>query len=629
MKTKYIGLIFIIFLSFLAGCHTLKGEFVSDDFVLIDAAENVGVIRMFTSNWLGERGEGGFYRPIVLASWKFDRLLYGVNPRGYHFTNIVLHVAITIMAYLLIWYFSAHLWTALPAAALFAVHPVHVEAIAWISGRTDTVAAFFYLLSILCFLKASEKESLHHKKLTYIALASGICAMLSKEIAYTLPFVITALDILNRKERRVESLKLGYTPYYIALAAVILLRYLTLGSVVGGYGSDTHLRVSVMFRYMTTYLQFFIEPFGMPGRPYSLIRWIILAGFILLSMMVFLSKTSRPGIIWFWLTIPPVLTTCRAQYVYLPSIGLFWVLAVIFFGEDTSEQTGIVHLIRAAIWSLLVMICLLHTFELNRLWSHTGWVGKGVKNVFRSVYPEVDPSQRFVLINPPVNQRLNIGVFQNGLQQAVRMWYDDTSLEAVRFATPEQYADRQPDRDIVFQFVNDNIVDMSAYYRGREPIRYLWPESPHETVLANNQTIDLSGLEQPVTGVEILSQLSHSDELTDNTPVAEIIVTFRDGRTETHYFEVGTHTSEWAYDRKDVRERVRHDRAPIAYSYIGSDFPAAPFSGHTYRGLIAFDQTGTPANISVRSMTHTLPIPQSGNPVILTVRMISAVNQAD
>ncbi len=628
MEAKYIGLILIIFLSFLAGCHTLNGEFVSDDFVLLEAAENVGILQMFTSNWLGERGEGGFYRPMVLASWKLDRLLYGANPRGYHFTNILLHVTITVMAYLLIWMFTKKLRVALPAAALFAIHPIHVEAIAWISGRTDTVTAFFYLLSMLCFLKSSEKKDSRQNNLKHVALVSGICAMLSKEIALTLPIVITTMDILYRRMQRAESFRKGYTPYFIALATILLVRYFALGSFVGGYGSDTHLRFGVIFRYMIFYIQFFLEPFGMPGNPASLYRWVLLAGFLMLSVMAFFSDKTVAGATWFWLVAIPVLTICRPQYMYLPSLGLFWVTAVIVFDDESFDRPEIKQFMWSIIWIVFMLIFIMHTFELNKQWSQLGWTGKSIEKVFRAVYPDVDPDQRFVVINPPASQRLNVGVFQNGLQQAVRLWYDDSSLEAVRLAVPEQYTDRHPDRDIVFQFDNDKIVDLTDYYKGVADARFLWPESPVEIVLEDDQTLDLAGLDISITGIEILSQLSHSTDVTNETPIARINVRFQDGRNETHYLQVGVHTSEWAYDRNDVRERVIHDRAPIAFSYFGSVFPATPFPGHTYSGLIPFNQPGVPASVSIQSLTQT--IQQIEDPVKLSIRMINAVNnQAD
>ena len=630
MEIKYLGFIIVGIIALFAGCNTLDGELVSDDFVLMEAAERVGIVEMFTANWLGERGSGGFYRPMVLASWKLDHCFYDRDPRGYHFTNLMLHLAVTLMMYLLVWRFHKSIWIALPAAGLFAVHPIHVEAVAWISGRTDTVAAAFYLLSVLCFLTASRQESPRGTVAGVVALVSGICAMLSKEIAYTLPLTLFALNRLLPPENGSRNLRRTTIPYFFSLGTILVVRYLTLGSVLGGYGAGKHLRFDgVIFNYLIFYLQWFMKPFSLPGSTSDPVWMILLWGCFVLSLMALLSPVYRPGIIWFWITMLPVLNICRAQYVYIPSIGLFWLLAAVVFGNKYMEDRNTGDIIRTVTWVCLLLVFLLNTWEKNRQWSTTGWVGKGVEKVMRSLMPVMPSGSRVVVINPPVNSTLNIGVFQNGIREAVRLWYDDSSLDAVRVAQPEQYSAMKTDWDAVWEFREGLIYHIPSKSPAPVMDEFPWPDFDSPLILPDHPTTDLATVDQELSGIIITSQLANAASLPDGTPVAEVRVDFDDGRQELLALRAGEHTSEWAFDRPDVRERVRHRRAPVAYSYIAGAYPEYPTPGHIYKGTLMFDIPGIPTRIIIHSLIEPLSSDEAhaGDPmgIKLEIRSVSGL----
>jgi hypothetical protein len=125
-------------------------------------------------------------------------------------------------------------------------------------------------------------------------------------------------------------------------------------------------------------------------------------------------------------------------------------------------------------------------------------------------------------------------------------------------------------------------------------------------VFPDSGPIGLPGLNEKISGVIVLSQLANADALETGVPVAEIIVEFDDGRRETHQLLAGRHTAEWAYDRQDVRNRVRHTRAPVAFSYLTGTWPEPPVPGHTYRGMLMFDTPGRPVGMLIRPVEDTL-----------------------
>ena len=628
MDWKVLGFVIVGALALLAGCHTLDGELVSDDFVLMEAAENVGIVRMFTANWLGERDNGGFYRPMVLASWKLDHLIHGRNPWGYHLTNLLLHLAVSLMVFLLLSRFCESAWIPTAGAALFAVHPVHVEAVAWISGRTDLVAALFYLLSMLLFLKASRDES-RSTMVPIAAFVFGVCSMLSKEIAYTLPFTLLAMKQMPVSDNGFSRVSRRTTfPYFLALAAILGIRLLVLGQILGGYGAAKHTRFDgVILNYLTFYLKWLLEPFSLPAQAGDPVWLVLILSGLLLSLAALTSRVYRPGIIWFWITMLPVLNICRAQYLYLPSIGLFWFVAAVVFGDRKIEERGIIDILKTLAWAGLLTVLLMHTWDRNREWSRTGRVGRGVSAVIRSLFPDAPMQARFVFINPPVNSSLNVGVFQNGIGQAVRLWYDNGSLEGVRYASLDQYTEPQSSKDIVWLFEEGRMYHLDEAGRMLRKTSIPWPQFDAAAVFPAVPEIRLPGTDAAVSAVAVYSQLANAGFLADDTPVAELRITFADGRVEQHQLKTGRDTAEWAYDRPDVKSRIRHRRPPVAYSYLAGEYPEPAAPGHTYRSVFYLQTPGIPSGLEIRPLPALKPAaaPPDSAQIQLEIRSILGV----
>ncbi|MBI4560464.1 MAG: tetratricopeptide repeat protein [Candidatus Rokubacteria bacterium] len=153
---------------------------------------------MLTTNLLGH------WIPLTWLSFGLDYLLWGMNPVGYHLTNLLLHAANGA-----VFYFVALrlLRLAMPgpgelalrlgagaAAAFFALHPLRAESVAWVTERRDVLAGFFFLLTLLTYLKASEPQGARRQRLLAASLGSYALALLAKSIVMTLPFVLIVLD---------------------------------------------------------------------------------------------------------------------------------------------------------------------------------------------------------------------------------------------------------------------------------------------------------------------------------------------------------------------------------------------------------------------------------------------------
>ncbi len=145
------------------------------------------------------------WNPLVWLSFMFDYKLFGLNAGGYHVTNLILHI---LSALLLFWLFhrmTGAIWKSAFVAAFFALHPLHVESVAWVSERKDTLSAFFWMLTLCLYVRYTEKPVIQRYLHVLFFFA---CALMSKPMVVTIPVVMILLDYwpLKRFEPQTEGL---------------------------------------------------------------------------------------------------------------------------------------------------------------------------------------------------------------------------------------------------------------------------------------------------------------------------------------------------------------------------------------------------------------------------------------
>ena len=235
----------------------LQAGFLLDDYLHLDYLSRAAhgdwhdFLHNFYGNWANSPVMQSF-RPLVSLDLFLDYLAFGKNPWGYHLVNLLLLWACTIPLGLISLELSglrgnrlsgvAALW----AVLLFSVYPLHLEAAAWIIGRVDLLCAFFYLTSVFCYLRF---RLVREKYLFYLALVSFAAAFFSKEMAVTLPAVITAAEFLlfplfkentnpEYAARRKTWRMVTVLSFWAVFGILFTLRTCALsGTVIGGYGS--------------------------------------------------------------------------------------------------------------------------------------------------------------------------------------------------------------------------------------------------------------------------------------------------------------------------------------------------------------------------------------------------------
>jgi protein O-mannosyl-transferase len=146
-------------------------------------------------DWALTTTHGSQWAPVTWISYLVDYQLYGLKPGGYHVTNVLLHSATTVLLFLVLWQMTGRLWPSAFVAAVFAVHPLHVEAVAWVSERKGVLGGLFFVLTLGAYSYFVRAKLLFRRWLAYAAMLLFFAlGLMSKPVLVTLPFILLLLD---------------------------------------------------------------------------------------------------------------------------------------------------------------------------------------------------------------------------------------------------------------------------------------------------------------------------------------------------------------------------------------------------------------------------------------------------
>lgn len=201
----------------LAYLPALSGEFVSDDHDYVEQNPFLrrgltasAVAEAFRSDWAGN------WHPLTWLSHGLDVELFGFEPAGHHAVNVLLHLANTLLLFVLVRRLTGAPWRSFAVAALFALHPLNVESVAWISERKNLLSMLLGILCLLAFEGYARRGGALRYGLSLVAFAAGLAA---KPMLVTLPAVLLLLDRWPLRRRGVARLVLEKLPFFALAAA--------------------------------------------------------------------------------------------------------------------------------------------------------------------------------------------------------------------------------------------------------------------------------------------------------------------------------------------------------------------------------------------------------------------------
>lgn len=336
--------------------QTLGHEFVNfdDGAYVYRNAEVIHGVSPHALRWAVTHPVAGNWHPLTMFSHMLDCQLYGLAPAGHHFTNTVLHSLAVVLLFFALLEITGALWRSAFVAGIFAIHPLHVESVAWIAERKDVLSGVFFMLTVIAYVKYSRRPSVLRYTLVAVLFAAGLMA---KPMLVTLPLVLLLLDYwpLGRMqgagsaERGVKrqghistsfrGLVIEKIPLFILSAGSAIATIITQSKEISGANAAPigsrigNAFVSLLIYFRQTFwprdLAVFYPQHPLPS--WEVIVAIALVGAI--SIGVFILRIERPyllvGWLWFVGMLVPVIGFVQVgsqahadRYTYLPQIGL-------------------------------------------------------------------------------------------------------------------------------------------------------------------------------------------------------------------------------------------------------------------------------------------------------------------
>lgn len=294
--------------------------------------------------WAFTSLEAANWHPLTWLSHMLDCELFGLRPAGHHLMNLVLHSANVVLLFLVLAFLTGALWRSAAVAALFALHPLNVESVAWVAERKNLLSTFFWILTIAAHGWYVRRPGASR----YLAVAAGTAlALLSKPMAVTIPFVLLLLDFwpLGRMSRgAIGRLVLEKLPLLVLAgltSAITLQAHLQGGSVVAMEAIPPGARLSNAIVSYAAYLGKLVWPARLgvfyPHRESSLppaVVWATAAALVAATAGALRAARRAPyvtvGWSWYLVTLLPVIGIVQVgtqamadRYMYVPAIGLF------------------------------------------------------------------------------------------------------------------------------------------------------------------------------------------------------------------------------------------------------------------------------------------------------------------
>ena len=353
------------------------------------------------------------WHPLTTLSHMLDCQLYGLNAGGHHATNIILHTIAVLLLFQVLQQMTGAVWKSAIVAALFAVHPLHVESVAWISERKDVLSAVFFLLMLGAYGRYARAPSMARYLAVVVLFAAGL---MSKPMLVSAPIVLLLLDYwplrrfeqsplttgkkkiaqCNSQRQIISRLLLEKIPLLILSVAACIITFILQKRAAGAIPPLPLLwRVQNAFASYTIYAWQTLWPTDLavfyPHPNDTLAIWEVISAIVLLlaaTAAVIVFRRQRPYLFtgWFWylVMLVPVIGIIQVgeqghadRYTYLPHIGLFllavWLAADAIKVRRSRSQFAVAATLTIAIVAALAWRAFIQTSywrNSETLWTH-------------------------------------------------------------------------------------------------------------------------------------------------------------------------------------------------------------------------------------------------------------------
>jgi tetratricopeptide (TPR) repeat protein len=403
---KYIVCLFLVVTTLIVYWQVPKYEFLNydDDLYItqnyhVKAGLNMsGLIWSFTSGTM----VSNYWHPLTWLSHMLDYSLYGMNAGGHHMTNLLFHIANTLLLFFVLKRMTSDKWKSAFVSALFALHPLHVESVAWVAERKDVLSTFFWFLTMMAYCRFVEKPILTRY---FTLLLFFVLGLMSKPMLVTLPFVLLLMDfwpfgrlqlgqVINTANPQIQKASIFYliwekAPLFLLTAGASVAAYITQkkgGALPRMDFTLFKIQIANALVSYVSYIKKMIWPSQLAvfyPHPGTLpISKSVGAGILLITLTVFVVYFWRRfpylTVGWFWYvgTLVPVIGLVKVgsfamadRYTYVPLIGLFIVIA--WFVPDLVAVRSHRKVLLATFAMLYLSVLMAFTWKQVRHWENS------------------------------------------------------------------------------------------------------------------------------------------------------------------------------------------------------------------------------------------------------------------
>jgi predicted negative regulator of RcsB-dependent stress response len=397
-STPGIGIMLAVVVT-LVFCQTIRHEFVYYDdgqYFFSNPQVETG-LTWNNATWAFQTTYANNWHPLTWLSLMLDVELFGTGPAGPHLMNVLLHAVNTGLLFLLLKRLTGTHWRSALAAALFGLHPLHVESVAWASERKDVLSGLFFMLTLLMYARYVEQfkaQSPRSKVFYSLALSFFALGLMSKPMLVTLPLVLLLLDYWPLERFTIHDLRFTIrrlawekVPFFVLSAASCVVTFVAQKDAVQPFDRiPMGIRAVNAMVSCVRYLRKMFWPMNLaipyPYPSHWSFKLFWLSAAVFLAAIVFAVRLGRryPFLImgWFWylgMLVPVIgLVQVGAQsmadrYTYLPLIGVF-IMLVWGIGEVFNHW----RLPTGMIWGLALLVlaaCTACTLDQLRFWQNT------------------------------------------------------------------------------------------------------------------------------------------------------------------------------------------------------------------------------------------------------------------
>ena len=355
-------------------------------------------------HWAFTHSHAGNWHPLTSLSHMLDCQIYGLSAGGHHFTNVLLHTASVILLFLVLRNMTGTLWSSALVAAVFAVHPLRAESVAWVSERKDVLSGLFFMLTLGAYARYARQPESTECYLTVVGLFA--LGLMAKPMLVTVPFVLLLLDYWPLQRFAASPVKWFGIPRRLILEKIPLVALAVLDCAITLMVQKRSIQpaetlplpwcLANALNSYTIYLEQLFYPVGLAAYyphndptngwdPWKIILSLtLLAG---ISAVVFRERHRRPyllvGWLWYLGMLLPVIGLVQAgtqahadRYTYLPHIGLL--ILLVWGGAEWSvswrHQRGIFCAGATVLLTVLILCArnqVTYWHDTVSLWTHT------------------------------------------------------------------------------------------------------------------------------------------------------------------------------------------------------------------------------------------------------------------